>query len=55
MNTRSLIKHAAARLYRIKSADLGYARGYLPELGDYLSKNIGANVPSVITAPIAFA
>ena len=51
MNNIYLIKHAAAKLYRIKSADLGYANGYFPEMVDHY---ITPNLPGIISAPISF-
>ena len=40
MNTNTLIKNAAAHLYRIKAADVGYTGGYFPELWDRNKKYV---------------
>lgn len=40
MNTNTLIKNAAAHLYRIKVADVGYTGGYFPEMWDRNKKYV---------------
>lgn len=51
MTDISLIKEAAARIYNIKTANVGYENGYLYELGDAIAEPM----PGIVKKPLRAA